>query len=57
MWAAFPTNFEAVINKAAEIARLRELDARKGDRPGTQYSLLVIITDGLIDDLDETKAA
>ncbi|GAA51758.1 copine-8, partial [Clonorchis sinensis] len=44
-----PTNFAPIINTVASIARQAE--------PGTQYSILLILTDGIISDLPQTRAA
>ena len=42
-----PTNFAPIINYVANIA--------KGNRDGSQYSVLLIITDGVITDMPQTK--
>ncbi|KAH8851480.1 Copine-8 [Schistosoma japonicum] len=44
-----PTNFAPIINTVASIAR-QSVD-------GSQYSILLILTDGIISDLPQTKAA
>ncbi|TPP64720.1 Copine II [Fasciola gigantica] len=44
-----PTNFAPIINTVASIARQAE--------PGSQYSILLILTDGIISDLPQTRAA
>ncbi|KAA0200373.1 Copine-8 [Fasciolopsis buskii] len=44
-----PTNFAPIINTVASIARQTE--------PGSQYSILLILTDGIISDLPQTRAA
>ncbi|KAF5403218.1 Copine Va [Paragonimus heterotremus] len=44
-----PTNFAPIINTVACIARQAE--------PGSQYSILLILTDGIISDLPQTRAA
>ncbi|XP_065066720.1 copine-8-like isoform X1 [Rhopilema esculentum] len=47
-----PTNFAPVINSTARIA---EMSAR--NKPGSQYYILLIITDGIITDMERTKDA
>ena len=44
-----PTNFAPVINHVAEIARQVQ--------DGSDYYVLLIITDGAITDMEQTKAA
>ncbi|CAL8071929.1 unnamed protein product [Calicophoron daubneyi] len=44
-----PTNFAPIINTVASIARQA--------KPGSQYSILLILTDGIISDLPQTRAA
>ena len=47
-----PTNFSPVINSAVRIAR----DAEQ-HTPGKKYFILLILTDGIISDMDQTKEA
>lgn len=44
-----PTNFSPVINHVARIAA--------GSQDGSNYFILLIITDGIITDMEQTKAA
>lgn len=48
-----PTNFAPIINNTASIAR----QTLSASQPGSQYFVLLIITDGIITDMEKTKEA